>query len=254
MTTRSVWRPVMYGGFAGVALGSLFMIASWTSPHPGLCALQFASILGCGIGGGLVVAYGPVRALAWVVGVNRYDATWKDLVIRLAFLFIVASLGVALLAAAWRPGSRLEILMFAWVTVLLILMAAGPRACDTPSRRWGLAYCDALAAVYGPFIVAAVNTWWFDGFNTWWRVEFWKYFLVVPGGVIIEGASVAIWHRHPNLSPASLFVFAGLLSIMVVVVTVWLAAKARRWRWVLLPLIGSLCAFGAFVLDAVMRA
>lgn len=62
-----------------MAVGALSMIAHWTSPNPGLCALQFATILGCGIGGGLVIAYGPVRTLAWVLGVNRRGATWKDL-------------------------------------------------------------------------------------------------------------------------------------------------------------------------------
>ena len=192
MTARSVWRPALYGGLAGVALASLLTIAHWASPTFGLCAFQFAAIFGCGIGGGIVVAYGPVRTLGWVLGVNRCDATWKDLAKRVAFLSIVVSLGVALLAAAWRPDSRLEILMFAWIAVLLILMVAGPRACDTPSRRWWVTGCDASAAVYGPFVVAAVNTWLFDGSNTWLRVDYWKYLLVVPGGVIIELTSAAI--------------------------------------------------------------
>ena len=77
---------------------------------------------------GLVVAYGPVHTLAWALGMNHRGATWKDLAKRVALLFIVAVLGAALLAAAWKPDFRLKILMFAWVTVLLVIMAAGPRS------------------------------------------------------------------------------------------------------------------------------
>ena len=193
---------------------------------------------------GLVVAYGPVHTLAWVLGMNRRDATWKDFATRVAFLFIVAMLGAALLAAAWKPDSRLKSLMFAWVDVLLVTMAAGPRKCDTPRRRWWVTCCDALAAVYGPFVVAGVNTWLFDGFNTWMKVEFWKYLVLVPGGVIMELISVAIWHRHPGLPSAIMFALSGLLSAMVVIVTTWLAVNVRWTRWLVLPLICGLCGFG----------
>ena len=254
MTTSSVWRPAMYGGFAGAALGELLMIAHWASPHPGLCALQFASILGGGIGGGLVIAYGPIRALARVLGVNRRDATWKVPVKRIAFLLIVTGLGAALFAAAWKPGARLEILMAVWVIVVLMLMAAGPRMCDTPRRHWGGACCDALAAVYGPFLVAAVNTWLFDGHNTWLCVDLWKVLLAAPGVMIMELVSVTIWHHALDFSPATFLVFAGLLSTTAVVVTAWISAKTRWARWGLLPLINSLCALGALLFDAVMRA
>jgi hypothetical protein len=254
MITRSVWRLAMYGGFAGIALGSLLMIASWTSPRPVLCVFQFAALLGGGIGGGLVVAYGPIRALTWIFGVNRNDATWKDLAKTTALLLAVASLTVALLAAAWRPGVRLPILMFAWMIVLFILMAAGPRACDPRCRRWWGTCCDALAAVYGPFLVAALNTWLFDGYGTWLRGDTWKALSVSPGGLLVELASSAIWHRRPGLSPTLLFVFYGLLSALVVVATMWPAIKVPWTRWVWLPLVGSLSAVGAFLLDALMRA
>jgi hypothetical protein len=258
MITRSIWRPAMYGGFAGVALGLLSMIAGWTSPRPGLCALQFASFLGCGIGGGLVVAYGPAHTLAWIFGVifgaNRDDATWKDLARRVAILSAVTGLSVALLAAAWRPASRLPILMLAWMIVLFLLLAAGPRASDTRGIRWCLACCDALAAVYGPFLVAALNTWLFDGYNTWLRGDAWKALLVSPGGLIGELTAGAIWHRRPGLSPAILLVFYGLLSALVVVITAWPVAKAPWMRWVWLPLVGSLAVFGALLLDAIVRA
>ena len=49
----------MYGLFAGTAAGLLLIIARWTPSTPGLCAVQFATVLGCGIGGGLVIAYVP---------------------------------------------------------------------------------------------------------------------------------------------------------------------------------------------------
>jgi hypothetical protein len=55
MTARSVWRPVMYGAFAGVAIGSLLMIAGWTSPDPATCFLQCIAIVGGGIGCGVAV-------------------------------------------------------------------------------------------------------------------------------------------------------------------------------------------------------
>jgi hypothetical protein len=254
MTMRSVWRSAMYGGFAGAALGLLSMIVNWTSPQPGSCALQFASMVGCGIGAGLVVAFGPVRTIRWALGVHRADATGKDLAKRVALLAVVTSLGVALLAAAWQPDFRLQILLFAWVAALLTLMAAKPRTWNTPGRRWGLAACIALAAVYGPFVVAAVNTWWTDGSSTWWRADMLKHVLLVPGGVILEFASAAIWHRHPNLSPACLFVLAGLLSAMLIVATAWLATRSQWWRWITLALLAGLSAFGAIVVDAVLRA
>lgn len=120
-------------------------------------------------------------------------------------------------------------------------------------RRWWIISFEVLAVVYGPFIVAAVNTRLFDGANTWLRVDYWKYLFVLPGGVIIELTSAAIWHRHPNISPTFLFVFSGLLSVIVVVATTWLAAKARWMRWVLLPLVCGLCTVGALALDAAMR-
>ena len=48
---------MMYGGFAGAAFGLVLILAGWTSPHLGLCALQFILILCCGIGGGLLAVY-----------------------------------------------------------------------------------------------------------------------------------------------------------------------------------------------------
>ena len=254
MTTTNVSRSAMYGGFAGAFLGLLFMIAGWTSPRPGFCALQFASIVGCGIGAGLVVAFGPVRTIRWALGVHRADATGKDLAKRVALLAVVTSLGVALLAAVKQPEHRLVILLFAWVTALLTLMAAKPRTWDTPSRRWGSAIRIALAAVYGPFVVAAVNTWWSDGSNTWWRADMLKYSLLVPGGFVLEYVSAALWRRHPDLSPACLFALAGLLSAMLVVATAWLATRSQWWRWIALAILAGLSAFGAIVLDAVLRA
>jgi hypothetical protein len=229
------------------------MLGHWTSAHPILCALEFVAILACGIGGGLVTAYGPVHSLAWIFGVHRHDATFMDLLKRSAFLFLLMGLGISLFAAAWKPHLRLEVLLFDWLLVLLMLLAAGPKAYHTAGRRWGLACCDALAAVYGPFLVAGIHTRLFDGANTWLPRDFWKYLPMVPGGVIIELISASIWHRHPGLSPIVMFLACGLLSATVVAVTAWLAVR-RRSRWLWIPLIGGLCAFGARILDAAMRA
>jgi hypothetical protein len=72
----------MYGGFAGVAAGSLLMIAGWASPNPAICVLQFVSTMGCGIGAGLLTAYGPGRALEKTWEFIRGGATAGDIVMR----------------------------------------------------------------------------------------------------------------------------------------------------------------------------
>ncbi len=254
MTVKDSWRPAMYGGFAGILVGSLLMIQGWTSPQPGLCALQFAAVLGGGIGSGLILAYGPVRTIAWVFGTNRCDASRKDIAKRAAFGFLVACLGAALFAALGRPEFRLVILMIAWfIFLLLILMAAGPRVCDKPKKRWCVTACETLAAMYGPFVVATVHTWLYDGHNTWLCFDFWKFVAVVPGGALVELASAAIRHQHPNLSQTMMFLVSGLLSLVMVVGITWLSVIARWMRWLLLPTVGILCAYAAIVMDAVMR-
>ena len=57
MSLKPIWRPMMYGGLAAAAFGLVLIIAGWTSPHLGLCTLQFILILCCGIGGGLLAGY-----------------------------------------------------------------------------------------------------------------------------------------------------------------------------------------------------
>jgi hypothetical protein len=150
---------------------------------------------------------------------------------------------------------RLGILLMAWVVVVFLLISARSRAGNTPKRRWMYAFCVALATAYGPFVVAALNTWLFDGSETWLCGEFWKILGVVPGGIIIEETSLAIWHQRPGkiLSPTVELTFALLLSAAIVIVASWLAASARRLRWVLLPLLAGMFAYGAMALDAAFR-
>jgi hypothetical protein len=62
MDLKRLGLCAMCGGLAGVVLGSLLVVAGRTSTNPGLCALQFEFIVGCGIAGGAFVAYGPERA------------------------------------------------------------------------------------------------------------------------------------------------------------------------------------------------
>ena len=70
----------------------------------------------------------------------------------------------------------------------------------------------------------------------------------------IELVAATVWHRHPNFSPAMELMLSGLLSVLILAVSVWLAAKTRRAKWFVLPLVNILCAFGAGLLDACMRA
>jgi hypothetical protein len=168
-------------------------------------------------------------------------------------IFAVTTVVAILLAAGRALGSRLQFLLLAWVIAIPILLALGPKARDPARRRWRFACGVALATVYGPFVVAAVNTWLFDGTNTWLRVECLYYLWLVPGGMLIELPFVAIWHQHAPLAPAFAIPIAGLLSAMVVAVTAWLIAQAPRARWGLLPLLASFFAWGALVLDAGLR-
>jgi hypothetical protein len=168
-------------------------------------------------------------------------------------VFAVTTLVAILLAAARTFGFGLGVFMVEWVIVLVILMVAGARACSTPRGRWGFACCVSLATVYGPFVIVVVNTWLLDGNNTWMRVEFWKYLWATPGEMVIEVTSMLLRHRHSGLSPAFELVFAGLSSAMMVAVTACLAAKARRARWVLVPIIAILVVYSALFLDAGMR-
>jgi len=236
MVANGVWKPVMYGGFAGLALGVLLQMAGWTSAYPGICALQFASILGCGIGGGLVVAYGPARSLAWLLRVWRHDAAKL-----VAALFFVTASCIPLFATTSEyDRSRIAILLFDWLIVLLVLLAVGPKACDTAIRRWGLACLDALVAVYGPFVVDFIQSLWqSSAFDRWQRGVL--EVVTFPGGLIIQAMSAVIRHRHTPES-ATLFIFADLLSVMVTVLVACWVAKWPRWRW-WLPFFVVLCSF-----------
>jgi hypothetical protein len=237
MVPKGVWKPMMYGGLAGLALGALLLIAGWASPRPGICALQIASILGFGIGGGLVVGYGPARSLAWLLGVWHRDAT-KLVVI----LFCVAVPCVT--KTATRRGyvgyASPEILLFDWLIVLFALMAVGPKACDTAIRRWALACCDVLAAAYGLPFVEFIEWLCVRDYGTWHGQVL--AVLVFPGQVIIEAASAVIWHQYANCRSGVLSVFAGLLSVVVTVATAWWVAKRPQRRW-WLPLFVVLCLF-----------
>lgn len=235
-------------------MAALSVIAGWTSPYPGTCAVQCASTVAGGLLAGLAIAHGPIRSLAWLFGVARPEATWQDFARRTAILLLLVMLCVAVTAAVWMPGARLALFLFAWLVALLLLLTLGPKAGDTATRRWSLASCDALAAVYGPFAVAAVHTWWFDGANTWFHARLVNYFLLAPGGFVIEYISAMLWRQHPSLSPAAMALFAALLSAAIVAVAAWLAAKTRNWRWALLPVVGGLWAFAAWITDAVLRA
>ena len=74
---------------------------------------------------------------------------------------------------------------------------------------------------------------------------------VAPGN--IELVAVTLWHRHPDFSPTMEMMLSGLLSVLILAVSAWLAAKTRRAKWVVLPLVNVLCAYGAVFLDAGMR-
>jgi len=168
-------------------------------------------------------------------------------------LLVFATLTAIVLSAAQIPGSRLLVLLVAWLILLIMLMAAGPKAGDGPKRRWTLACCESLAATYGPPFVAAVNTWLFDGPNTWLRADMWKFFLVAPGTINIGLVGMTVWHRYPSLSATVELVSSVLLSAMLLAISAWVAAKTGRARWALLPLMAVWSSWGTLFLDAGMR-
>ena len=182
--------------------------------------MQLALILGCGIGGGLVVAFGPVRSLAWLFNVHRPNATWGDFVRRVALFAVLTGIGISVIAAERREVARPEFLLVTWMLFLLYLMGIGPKWLDTARRRWTLACGTALAAVYGPFVLVMLNTWLVDGTNTWLQAELWKYLPVIPGGAILEMVSAAIWHRRIGETVA-VYALASLLSAVLWTLSAW---------------------------------
>jgi hypothetical protein len=81
---------MMYGGFAGAALGLVLLLAGWTSSHLGLCALQFILILCCGIGGGLLAVYkNRRRIVATLLGLGAALAVFAGCYFLLVLLGIV---------------------------------------------------------------------------------------------------------------------------------------------------------------------
>lgn len=170
----------------------------------------------------------------------------------LALLVFIAL--VAIVCSTFPPGGRsLPILLVAWLNLLLFLLAAGPKTSDGPKRRWTFAIVESLTAVYGPPALAAVNTWLFDGHNTWLRADMWKFFLVAPGTINIYLSWVMVWHRVPGLSPTIELALSGFLSAMLLAILAWTAAKTGRARWALLTLMAVWSSWGALFLDAGMR-
>ena len=92
----------MYGGFAGAALASWLTICGLTAPDLILCLLQFIAMTGggagCGLAGGLVVAYGgPKRVLENVLGLNRGgtppQADSRDVLLGCCLIFFLDVMG-----------------------------------------------------------------------------------------------------------------------------------------------------------------
>jgi hypothetical protein len=90
-------------------LGSLLLVATWTSPDWAAYVLLGVLIMGCGISGGLVIAYGPKSILAMAARVIRRGPSTDDLwtrilpgtliglvvgpIVLVVSLFIIAGLG-----------------------------------------------------------------------------------------------------------------------------------------------------------------
>ena len=179
----------------------------------------------------------------------RLKLRWYQFSLRALLVF--TTLGAVVLSAGQMLGWRLLIFLVVCLIQLLVFMAAGARAGGGRKLRWAFACCESLATVYGPLLVVAANTWLSDGQNTWLRADMWKLFLVAPGN--IELVAVTIWHRQFDISPTMEMMISGLVSVLILAISAWLAAKTRRAKWVVLPLVNVLCAYGALFLDAGMR-
>ncbi len=83
MTAGNVPRPIVYGTLVGGVLGSLLLVAGWTSPNWAAYTFLGVSILICGIGGGLLVAYGPKSVLPRAASLSPRRLTLDNLLARI---------------------------------------------------------------------------------------------------------------------------------------------------------------------------
>ena len=169
-----------------------------------------------------------------------------------------------LLAQNLAPSNeRLAGFHVVWLLVVLLLLAFGPRACEATWRRWTLACCTGLAAVYGPFVIMVANTWVFDGYNEYLNSSasgggsIWPFLFVSPGimGIDVIGHVLLgrMWPFHGQLPGVVGFLVGLLLCATFVGGTALVAAKMPRTRWGVLPLVDVFFSFCALFLDAGMR-
>jgi hypothetical protein len=162
----------------------------------------------------------------WLFRLSYYDAA------NLATAMIcgiVSFIPVVAITSRYDQGIRFAVLLFVWLNVLLVLLAAGPKASDTARRRWSLACCNTLFAVYGPPVVFNIDVFWSEALDFWQArvIESLTY----PGYVIIEIPWKVVERRDGGLDSIGWVMFAGLLSILVTVGTTWAVAKRPHWRW-----------------------
>jgi hypothetical protein len=178
----------------------------------------------------------------------------RTLQFSLSSLFVVTTICAIFLSLIKTFDPPLGTFMFGW-GVILVFLSMAIQGCEaTPRRGWRSTSLLTLTAIYGPFLITAVHTWLTHHNGHCKKV--WLELIWIAPGVVIEIASRAVWpvHRSIDIPPIMVVVVGGILSAMLVGLTVWLGRRTRWIRWTAFAIAALFAVWGAFAADALVRA
>ncbi len=121
---------------------------------------------------------------------------------------------------------------------------------------WRRALLPAVAAVYGPFFVAAFTTWSFVS-CTHCKLVWLKFVWVFPGMLPLMLArflAQSMGLGGIRFSETTGAIMGGAVSVGLVFGVAWVAGKGRVAKWIVLVLALAFSAWGAFAAFHLVRA